>query len=244
MPSRPFISVEAVSKEYRLAGRTVTALQDVSFEVPTGGSLVVTGYSGCGKSTLLGLLGALDRPSAGDIALDGVRYSSLNEAEMTRLRRKTVGFVFQTFNLFPALTAEENVLLAARIAGVPRHDAAKQTAALLEATGMTARARHRPPQLSGGEQQRVAVARALVFRPRLLLADEPTGDLDSRNGELVADLIFGLCRDSGSTCVLATHNLDVARRASQRIALKDGSIVENSAVAGTELGGSYGCLGD
>jgi len=240
MPSAPFLRVEGVYKEYRLARRTIPALQNVSFELPAGASLAVTGYSGCGKSTLLALVGGLDRPTAGDIVLDGVRYSSLSEAEITQLRRKTIGFIFQTFNLFPALTARENVLLAARVAGIPRREAAERTAALLGAVGMAGRAQHKPAQLSGGEQQRVAVARALVFQPRLLLADEPTGDLDSGNGEVVADLIFGLCRDFGSTCILATHNLELAGRAARRIGLKDGSITENSCTAGmsSQLGGT------
>lgn len=231
MPDGPFLEVRGLSKTYRIGGKEVTALKDVSFELGAGRSLSVTGYSGSGKSTLLGLIGGLDRPTSGDVAVGRVSYRTLSEDGLTGLRRTKIGFVFQTFNLFPALSAYENVYLSARVAGMPKTAARERSRELLGVVGMGERLNHKPSQLSGGEQQRVAVARALVFGPSLLLADEPTGDLDSRNGEVVADLIFRLCGDHGSSCVFATHNLELAARADETMALRDGS-VEDRGVGG------------
>ncbi len=217
-----FLEAVSLRKDYNLGGRTVSALRGVSFTLPAGKSLSITGYSGSGKSTLLGLLGGLDRPTSGDVILDGASFAAMSEVEITRLRRQRIGFVFQTFNLFPALSAIENVLLSARVAGLPKSEAKARSGDVLAAVGMADRARHKPGQLSGGEQQRVAVARALVYRPALLLADEPTGDLDTTNAGVVSDLIFNLCRENGSTCVYATHNLDLAARADFTVSMKDG----------------------
>lgn len=226
MTESVFLRAVSLAKEYSLGGRNVVALRGVSLDLPAGKSLSVTGYSGSGKSTLLGLLGGLDRPTSGNVVLDGVSFASLSEAGLTELRRRRIGFVFQTFNLFPALTALENVQLSARIAGLPKKQAKERSHDLLAAVGMAERARHRPSQLSGGEQQRVAVARALVYTPQLLLADEPTGDLDSVNADVVTDLVFRLCRENGSTCVFATHNLDLASRADFTVSMKDGAFDE------------------
>ncbi len=232
MPEASSLMVKGLTKTYQLGGKVITAVKNVSFSLERGECLAVTGYSGSGKSTLLGLIGGLDRPTSGDVVLDGVAYSALSERRLSALRRKTIGFVFQTFNLFPSLTAYENIQLAGRIAGLSSAEASKRANSLLEKVGLEGRARHRPPQLSGGEQQRVAVARALVFQPRLLLADEPTGDLDSQNGDVVADLMFSLCRDYHSTCILATHNLDLARLADRRLALRDGVCEDDEVPAG------------
>ncbi len=225
--SRPVhLRASSLCKRYQVGNQSIHALRDVTFEVPPGKTLAVTGYSGSGKSTLLSLLGGLDRPTSGDVIFGNISLTSLSEPEITDLRRRSIGFVFQTFNLFPALTAYENVLLSGRIAGLTHSEASRRAKDILERIGMSARAKHRPGQLSGGEQQRVAIARALVFRPALLLADEPTGDLDSKNGRIVADLIFGLCREFRSTCVFATHNLGLAERADGSLSLKDGRVVE------------------
>ncbi len=224
MPELPLLQVRGLSKTYRVGQRSVEALKNVSFALPAGKSMSVTGYSGSGKSTLLGLLGGLDRPSAGEILFQGRSLTNLSEAELTALRRRSVGFVFQTFNLLPALTAFENVLLAARLSGMTAREASTRTKRLLEAVGMSDRMAHYPSELSGGEQQRVGVARALIPGPALVLADEPTGDLDSENGKVVADLLLGLCLSHGSCCIIATHNLELATRTDFTIRLKDGSI--------------------
>jgi putative ABC transport system ATP-binding protein len=225
--SRPgTLEVRGLTKTYEVSGRTVCALRNVSFSLEAGATMAVTGYSGSGKSTLLGLLGGLDRPTSGDVYLEGIQYSTQSEGQLGALRRRKIGFVFQTFNLLPALTAAENVLLAARISGLPRREATARTRDLLERVGMSERAGHRPAELSGGEQQRVAIARSLVPRPILLLADEPTGDLDSENGRVVSDLLFELTRVHGSICVMATHNLELASRAGASLVLRDGAILE------------------
>jgi putative ABC transport system ATP-binding protein len=225
MSSSVVLEVSELTRTYHVSGKTVHALRQVSFSLEAGATMSVTGYSGSGKSTLLGLLGGLDRPTSGDVFLEGIQYSKQSEERLGALRRKKIGFVFQTFNLLPALTAEENVFLAARISGLRRREAVARTRDLLERVGMADRARHRPSQLSGGEQQRVAIARALVSRPVLLLADEPTGDLDSENGRIVSDVLFELSRVHGGICIMATHNLELAGRADVGLALRDGAIL-------------------
>ncbi len=226
--SESLLRVTSLTKTYHVGPRPVSALRDVSLELDYGQSLSVTGYSGSGKSTLLGLIGGLERPTSGEIEFKGRRYSGLSEAELTVLRRKDIGFVFQTFNLIPGLSAFDNIFLCCRLAGQSRPQAGQRSRELLEVLGMGDRAGHLPSQLSGGEQQRVAVARSLASRPALLIADEPTGDLDSDNGRVVADLILGLCKENGSSCVIATHNLELAGRTDRNIALKDGCVQRGS----------------
>jgi putative ABC transport system ATP-binding protein len=204
-------------------GRPVTILDGVSLEVTAGEVVAVTGPSGSGKSTLLGLIAGLDTPSGGSIAVDGVEVTRLGEAELARFRRRTIGFVFQSYHLIPTLTAAENVAVPLELAGTAAPLAAA-TQRLAE-VGLGARAHHYPAQLSGGEQQRVAIARAMALSPPLLLADEPTGNLDSATGEQIIDLLLTLNRERGSTLLLVTHDAALAGRAGRAVALRDGRVV-------------------
>jgi len=188
----------------------IDILDSVSLDVPRGASIAIVGASGSGKTTLLGLLAGLDSPSSGEIALAGTRIEALDEERRAALRRRNVGFVFQSFHLLPALNAEENVMLPLELDG--RDDARERAAAALADVGLGARRHHYPHQLSGGEQQRVALARAFVHRPRILFADEPTGNLDQRTGRAVGDLLFELNRAHATTLVLVTHDLALAAR--------------------------------
>ena len=201
---------------------TLAILQDIDLDVMPGEAVAVVGASGSGKSTLLGLLGGLDNPSAGSVALDGRDLFSLDEDGRAALRSKLLGFVFQSFHLLPALNAMENVMLPLELAG--DRDAADHAVALLERVGLGARLRHYPRTLSGGEQQRVALARAFVTRPKLLLADEPTGNLDPATGASIIDLIFELNAERGTTLVLVTHDEMLARRCMRLIRLSGGRI--------------------
>jgi putative ABC transport system ATP-binding protein len=202
--------------------REITVLDGVSLDVAERECVAVMGPSGSGKSTLLGLIAGLDRPTAGSITVDGVEITGLSEDDLARLRRDTIGYVFQSFHLIPTLTAVENVAVPLELAGRP--DALARAAALLDAVGLAARAHHYPAQLSGGEQQRVALARAVALRPRLLLADEPTGNLDSETGARIVDLLLALNREHASTLVLVTHDEAVASRAGRVIPLRDGRV--------------------
>lgn len=201
----------------------LTILEAVSFEVVAGESVAILGASGSGKTTLLGLLAGLDQPSEGSVIIDGVDLSALDEDGRAALRQRVVGFVFQSFHLLPALTAVENVMLPLELAGV--RDARAQAARLLERVGLSARGHHYPRQLSGGEQQRVAIARAFVTRPRLLMADEPTGNLDAVTGTAVVDLMFELNREAGTTLLLVTHDESLARRCARRLRIAAGRLV-------------------
>ena len=209
----------------RLGGgeRAVTALNGVSLDVAAREVLAITGASGSGKSTLLGLLAGLDQPSEGSITVDGVEITRLGEDALARFRRERIGYVFQSFHLIPTLTATENVATPLEIAGVPH--ALRRARELLAEVGLPARAAHYPAQLSGGEQQRVALARAVALRPALLLADEPTGNLDSTTGEQIIELLLALNRERQSTLVLVTHDEALARHADRVVTLRDGRIV-------------------
>jgi putative ABC transport system ATP-binding protein len=213
----------------RLAGggRPVTILDGVSLDVTAGEVVAVTGPSGSGKSTLLGLIAGLDTPSAGSIAVDGVEVTGLGEAALARFRRRTIGFVFQSYHLIPTLTAVENVAVPLELAGAAAPLAAARSR--LSEVGLAERADHYPLQLSGGEQQRVAIARAVALAPPLLLADEPTGNLDSATGAQIVDLLLGLNRERRSTLLLVTHDPALAGRAARAIALRDGRVVNGHA---------------
>jgi len=219
------ISVRALSMRLASGGREVTVLADVSLDVPTGQFLAIAGPSGSGKSTLLGLIAGLDQPTAGRIEVAGVEVTGLDEDGLARFRRDHVGYVFQSFHLLPTLTAQENVAVPLELAG--EADAAPRAAALLAEVGLADRAHHYPVQLSGGEQQRVAVARAMARRPALLLADEPTGNLDSATGKQIIELLVGLNRRLGSTLVLVTHDAALAAHADRVVTLRDGRIVSD-----------------
>ena len=204
-------------------------LKGIDLKIPRGQFAAVMGPSGSGKSTLLGLLAGLDTPTSGRILLDGEDITFLNEDQMALLRGRKIGFVFQSYHLVPSLTAEENVLLPLELAG-NGHGGRARARQLLERVGLGARRDHYPVQLSGGEQQRVAVARAFALQPPILLADEPTGNLDSATGEVVLELLLALNREQGATMVLVTHEQSIARCADRSIVLRDGLIASNEGV--------------
>jgi putative ABC transport system ATP-binding protein len=217
------IRLEHVSRVFEVGGTEVRALDDVTEQVAAGEHIAIMGPSGSGKSTLLNVIGCLDRPTAGRYVLDGREVSGLDDAELTAVRRHLIGFVFQSFHLVPRLTAAENVELPMVFAAVPRPERRERVRTNLDAVGLTPRAEHRPDQLSGGERQRVAIARAMVMRPRVLLADEPTGNLDTRSGRQVLDLLDQL-NDGGLTLVVVTHDAGVARRADRVVMMVDGRV--------------------
>jgi putative ABC transport system ATP-binding protein len=220
------VSVRDLARDYALEGEAVHALRGIGFDIAEGEYLAIVGPSGCGKSTLLNLLGAIDQPSRGSVTIGGRDVSRLGDRELTRFRLEHIGFVFQRFYLMPMLSARENVELPMAEAGVPTRERAERARELLRYVELGARERHRPPQLSGGEQQRVAIARALANRPRLLLADEPTGELDARTGAEIIALFERLNRD-GTTLVVVTHDEELARAARRVIHMRDGAIVRD-----------------
>ena len=224
------IQVKSARKWIQNSSRRVDILQGISLEIPAGQFVAIVGASGSGKSTLLGLLAGLDTPSEGEIWLDGVPIHNLAEAELAAVRGRKIGFVFQSYQLIQTLTALENVLLPYELN--VEGSGLEQARRLLVEVGLRERMDHYPVQLSGGEQQRVALARAFVAEPPIVMADEPTGNLDSRNGRLVLDLLLDRNRKTGTTLVLVTHDQEVASRADRKIVLKDGRIVEDT-FAGT-----------
>ena len=217
------IRLEGISRTYHLGSQDVYALADIDEEIETGEHVAVMGPSGSGKSTLLNTLGCLDRPTSGSYLLDDRDVAQLSDAELTQVRRNEIGFVFQFFHLVPRLTAAENVGLPLVFAGVPRAERNRRVAEALERVKISDRATHRPNELSGGERQRVALARATIMRPKLLLADEPTGNLDTASGKVVLELLDEL-NEEGLTLVVVTHNVAVARRADRILVLVDGRI--------------------
>ena len=212
-----------MGKTYARGSGEVTALADITLTIGDGEAVAIMGPSGSGKSTLLSLLGCLDRPTRGEYRLDGTLVSVMGDDALSRIRNRHIGFVFQSFHLIPQLTVAENVETPLLYAGVSEGEARRRALRALDRVGLTARADHRPTELSGGEAQRAAVARALVTEPRLVLADEPTGNLDSGTGEEVAALLEGVNRD-GSTLVLVTHNEALARRVRRVVRLRDGRV--------------------
>ena len=224
----PLLEARGVTKSFPMGARAVRALRDVDLSVRTGEYCAITGPSGSGKSTLLHVLGGLEDTDAGSVALEGVEYGRLDDAALSRLRLLRMGFVFQRFHLLPVLTALENVELPMSEAGLARAPRRERARELLDFVGLAERAEHRPTQLSGGEMQRVAIARALANRPALLLADEPTGELDLATGRQVLDLLARLHRD-GMTLVVVTHDEHLAAEATRRIHLLDGRISSDGA---------------
>ncbi len=227
--STPLLEACDVSKWVLGPEGRLDILHNVSLRIAVGESFAIVGASGSGKTTLLGLLAGLDTPSAGRIGLDGHALEQLDEEARADLRRQLVGFVFQSFHLLPSLTAEENVMLPLELEGA--RDARQRAREALSAVGLASRRRHHPAQLSGGEQQRVAIARAFVHSPRVLFADEPTGNLDQRTGHHIADLLFALNRDHHTTLVLVTHDATLAARCERRMALDEGRTVGTDASA-------------
>ncbi|MFN9117640.1 MAG: ABC transporter ATP-binding protein [Gemmatimonas sp.] len=217
-----------LTKEYQSGDHRLTVLRDVTFDVPDGAFVSIVGPSGSGKTTLLGLLAGLDTPSQGTVSLDGVDFGRLDEDRRARLRGEKVGFVFQSFQLIPPLTALENVQVPLELSGaVSVREAAARARDLLTRVGLGDRTHHFPQQLSGGEQQRVALARAFVNEPKILFADEPTGNLDGATGERIVELLQALNRERGCTIVLVTHDVNLAARTQRTIRLRDGVIVED-----------------
>ncbi|HEU4456156.1 MAG TPA: ABC transporter ATP-binding protein [Longimicrobium sp.] len=216
--------VENLSKQYRSGGQQLAAVRNVSFQVEPGETVAIVGPSGSGKTTLLGLLAGLDRPTSGTVRLDGTDMGVLSEDDRARLRRERIGFVFQSFQLIPTLTARENVEVPLELRGEGSGDRADD---LLARVGLGGRGHHFPAQLSGGEQQRVAIARAFVHRPSILFADEPTGNLDAATGGRIIELLTELNRELGTTLVLVTHDMDLAARTRRVIRLADGVVVSD-----------------
>jgi putative ABC transport system ATP-binding protein len=221
------IAVRSLVKTMRNGAREVEIIRGITFDVPSRQFVAVMGPSGSGKSTLLGLIAGLDAPTSGTITIDGIEITSLRENELAQLRGKKLGFVFQAYHLIPTLTAFENVLLPMEFSGGD-NGAASRAEHLLESVGLIDRRDHYPVQLSGGEQQRVALARAFMMKPAVLLADEPTGNLDSENGRHVLELLIRLNQEEGTTLVLVTHDQMLASHAERRIVLRDGRIVEDA----------------
>jgi putative ABC transport system ATP-binding protein len=223
-----------LTKVYLSGGQPLTVLKEVSLDVEAGGFLAVVGPSGCGKTTLLGLLAGLDLPTSGSVTLDGQQITELGEDARARVRSEKVGFVFQTFQLIPTLTAQENVQVPIELGGrrqdanAPRNGAPERARELLSRVGLSGREHHYPAQLSGGEQQRVAIARAFANEPRILFADEPTGNLDATTGGRIVELLVQLNRELGTTLVLVTHDPELASRAKTTLHLHDGVVVETS----------------
>jgi len=227
------IRLEGICRTYQVGDQPVHALVDVDEEIREGEHVAIMGPSGSGKSTLLNIIGCLDKPTAGTYQLGGREVGGLDESELTQVRRNEIGFVFQFFHLIPRLTAAENVELPMVFAGVPRRERRRRVAEAIAAVGIEARAGHLPEQLSGGERQRVAMARATVMRPALLLADEPTGNLDSKSGNAVLEMLDEL-NDNGLTLLVVTHDPKVAQRADRILFLVDGRIAKR--VRGDQIG--------
>ncbi|MGL4926348.1 MAG: ABC transporter ATP-binding protein [Plesiomonas shigelloides] len=222
MNSTPIIVVRGLGKSVRLGQETLTILEGIDLQVNSGETVALVGASGSGKSTLLGLLAGLDLPSVGSISILGQSLTELDEEGRAKLRAEQIGFVFQSFLLLPTMTALENVMLPAELRG--ETDCEPRARALLESVGLGDRLHHLPPRLSGGEQQRVAIARAFMTRPRLLLADEPTGNLDSKTGEKVIELLFALNREHGTTLVVVTHDRELASRCQRQVVMIAGHL--------------------
>ena len=224
------IEVRGLKKSIHNGTNLVEILRGIDLTIPAGQFAAIMGASGSGKSTLLGLLAGLDAPTEGEVILDGTSISRMNEDELAEIRGKKLGFVFQSYQLIPMLTALENVLLPFELNGSSHHsgDGRARATELLDSMGLADRLHHYPVQLSGGEQQRVALARAFMLEPPIVLADEPTGNLDSHNGEHVLNLLLERHRESGTTLVMVTHDPQVSARAERRIVLRDGLVIEDS----------------
>jgi putative ABC transport system ATP-binding protein len=226
MSDSPILSVNHLRKTFKSADQTLTVLNDVSFDIQRGSTCAIVGPSGSGKTTLIALCAGLERPSEGSVLLDGIRIDSAPEEELARLRNQIIGFIFQNFQLLPALTALENVMVPAEIRGASR--AREDARELLKRVGLENRLNHYPVQLSGGEQQRVAIARAFINRPKILFADEPTGNLDAETSRDIIRLIFDLNVTAGTTLIMVTHDRDVSQNTERVMTMKGGKVVSDN----------------
>lgn len=222
------LKVENLTKTYQSGSRQLTVLHDVSFALESGAACSIVGPSGSGKTTLLGLCAGLDRATSGSVALNGVTLDNLNEDERAEVRGKHVGFIFQSFNLMPTLTALENVMVPLELQG--KKEVSRYALELLDKVGLADRQHHYPSQLSGGEQQRISIARAFSNQPKILFADEPTGNLDEETGQHIESLIFDLNREAGTTLVIVTHDLGLAEKTQRILRIKGGKLIEDRAV--------------
>jgi len=220
----PLVKLVSVSKIYKMDGLSVKAVDEVSLEIKEGEFIAITGKSGCGKSTLMHMIGCLATPTSGKIFIEGKDVSKLNETELAKLRNAKLGFIFQTFNLLARTNALDNVLLPLTYSAVPQRERKGRAEKLLNDVGLSDRLDHKPSQLSGGQQQRVAIARALVNNPKIIIGDEPTGNLDTKSGEEILKILTKL-NDEGKTIVIVTHDLDLAQKAKRIIKMVDGKII-------------------
>jgi putative ABC transport system ATP-binding protein len=220
------LSTSNVSKVYEKKGHTVNALSEIDIKIQKGEYISLQGPSGSGKTTLLNILGCLDKPTSGDVTIDGKDVTKMKENELYKIRSQKIGFIFQTFNLFPILNAEENVLLPMELTKLPMNERREKAKKLLELVGLKERMRHRPSELSAGEKQRVAIARALANDPSIILADEPTGNLDSKTGRRIMDLLKELNEKTGTTIIVVTHDDKMAKLTKKILILKDGKITK------------------
>jgi putative ABC transport system ATP-binding protein len=233
LETAPMVETHDLSRDYAMPGGVVHAVRDVSIKVGRGELVALRGRSGSGKTTFLSMVGALDRPTRGTVSVDGLAVSSLPESKLISFRRQNIGFIFQAFGLLPILSAAENVEVPMRLVRADPKERDQRVLELLELVGLGGRANHRPHELSGGEQQRVAIARALANRPDLLLADEPTGQLDSHTGRSIMELLQGLMRKEGFTAIVATHDPTLIDLADRVIELRDGAVVHDSLAPAT-----------
>lgn len=230
MSTNSIITLDSVRKEYTIDSAKVEALRGVSVSVPQGAMVAVTGKSGAGKSTLLHIIGTLDRPTSGQVMINGVDVSKLRDKDLSRFRSRSIGFIFQMHNLLPEFSAMENVMMPGIIAGFKIAELRERAAMLLSHVGLGARLHHKPGELSGGEQQRVAIARALFMAPPLLVADEPTGNLDRKTSVMIQDLLLELVRAENMTLILVTHDMELAARLPSQLVMEDGGIIRDEVV--------------
>lgn len=231
MNNSSILSLQKVTKTFTSGDRKLTVLNEITFDIEEGTSCAIVGPSGSGKTTLLGLCAGLDRPSSGDVNLKGNSLSNMDENALSKVRNEQIGFVFQSFQLISTLTAIENVMVPVELRGVPYREVEKMALTLLEQVGLGDRTDHYPNQLSGGEQQRVGIARAFIHQPDILFADEPTGNLDGETGEQIEQLLFDLNRRQGTTLVIVTHDRELAEKCDRTISLKKGEIVSDTVTA-------------
>lgn len=223
------LTTESLTKTFKSGDHFLTVLDHVSFSIKKGISCAIVGPSGSGKTTLLGLCAGLDKPTSGSVTLNEHRISEYSEAELSKIRNEQIGFVFQSFQLIPTLTALENVMVPLELRGVPYRDVEKRALDLLKSVGLKERTHHYPNQLSGGEQQRVGLARAFIHEPEILFADEPTGNLDGETGSQIEDLLFDLNKEQGTTLIIVTHDRELASRCDRIIELKNGKLFSDEA---------------